>query len=197
MEFLLSIDKALFLFFNKSVANPVFDVVMPFITNKYNFFIPIGLLVLYLLIFGGTKGRIAVLLAVIIVTMSDQISSFVIKPLVHRLRPCNPKALVEGGRFLLGYKKSFSFTSSHAANMAAMATLFSFKYPKLKTIFITIASLVAYSRIYVGVHYPADILGGIITGMFCALLVLFVEKKVRELWRTKITTDKNETTENL
>jgi undecaprenyl-diphosphatase len=182
MEFLYSIDRTVFLFFNRTVANPVFDFIMPIITELDYWRIPIFLMLLALLIFGGKKGRIVVLLVAIIVTMSDQLSSHVIKPLVGRTRPC---FVVEGVRLLIHQSRSFSFTSSHASNMAAMATLFSVKYPRYKIAFITLAALVAYSRIYVGVHYPADILGGAILGTLCAAIVLWIERRIVVIWHRR------------
>ena len=182
MEFLYSIDRTVFLFFNRTVANPVFDFIMPIITELDYWRIPIFLMLLALLIFGGKKGRIVVLLVAIIVTMSDQLSSHVIKPLVGRVRPC---FVVEGVRLLIHQSRSFSFPSSHASNMASMATLFSVKYPRYKIAFISLAALVAYSRIYVGVHYPADILGGAILGTLCAAIVLLTERRISDILRRR------------
>jgi undecaprenyl-diphosphatase len=119
---------------------------------------------------------------VVILTMSDQLSSHVIKPWVGRIRPC---FVVEGVRLLIRQSRSFSFPSSHASNMAAMAVLFSVKYPRYKIAFIALAALVAYSRIYVGVHYPADILGGALLGTFCAAIVLLIEGRIRVILRRR------------
>lgn len=181
MDFLHNIDRSVFLFLNRDVANPVFDVVMPFITNKNNFNIPFVLIILALLILGGKKGRIAVLLGLIVVTLSDQLSSSVIKPLVGRIRPCHPDFLIEGARYLIGYKRSFAFPSSHAANMASAALWFSYQYKRYTWIFVAIAILVGYSRIYVGVHYPIDVLGGYVVGVFCAFMVIYAEKGISKL----------------
>ena len=191
IDFINHIDKVIFLFLNRDVANPVFDAVMPFITNKNNFNVLFILIILGLLIFGGKKGRIAVLLGLIIVTLSDQLSSAVVKPLVGRIRPCHPDFLIAGARYLIGYKTSFSFPSSHAANMASTATWFSYRYKRYTWIFVTIAVLVGYSRIYVGVHYPTDVLGGAVIGVFCALMVMGAERGIAGLWRKSM--DKRQT----
>lgn len=186
INFLYNIDRAVFLFINRDTANPVFDVFMPFITNKNNFNILFVLIILGLLIFGGKKGRIAVLLGLVIVTLSDQLSSAVIKPLIGRIRPCHPDFLIDGARYLIGTKISFSFPSSHAANMASAATWFSYQYKKYTWIFVTIAVLVGYSRIYVGVHYPSDVLGGAVIGVFCAFIVMGAERGIVKLWKKKL-----------
>jgi undecaprenyl-diphosphatase len=193
MDFLYNIDRTVFLFLNRDVANPVFDAVMPFITNKNNFNIPFVLIILGLLFFGGKKGRIAVLLGLVIVVLSDQLSSAVIKPLVGRIRPCHPDFLIEGARYLIGTKISFSFPSSHAANMASTATWFSYRYKRYTWIFVIIAVLVGYSRIYVGVHYPSDVLGGAVIGVFCAYIIIGAERGISKLRKKRI--DKRRTGE--
>lgn len=173
MSLLYTVDRGLFLFFNRTLSNPVLDFAMPYITESDYWRIPILVVWLALMIFGGKKGRIVALLVIIIITLSDQVSSSVIKSWVRRVRPCFE---VDGVRLLIRQSRSFSFPSSHASNMSAMATLFSVKYPGYKYIFISIAVLVAYSRMYVGVHYPSDILGGAVLGISCAVAVLFIER---------------------
>ncbi len=182
MELLYSIDCSVLLFLNRTLANPFFDFIMPYITEEDYWRIPIGVVWFALVIFGGKKGRITALLVVVILTLSDQLSSAVIKPWVNRVRPC---FVVEGVRLLIDQSGSPSFPSSHAANMAAMATLFSVKYRRYTAVFISIAGLVAYSRIYVGVHYPSDLLGGALVGVLCAAAVLGVERWVRKLWQER------------
>ncbi|MBN2416509.1 phosphatase PAP2 family protein [bacterium] len=177
---LYGIDKTLFLFLNSGLANSVFDTVMPFVTDADNWRIPLGAAWLALLLFGGRRGRIAALLAVVVLTLSDQVSSSLLKPLIGRVRPC---FAVEGARLLIRQSRSFSFPSSHAANNAALALFFSVKYPRATWVFITIAVLVGYSRIYVGVHYPSDVAGGFLVGAACAAVVLQGERTATGLWR--------------
>ena len=179
ISFLYQIDKSVFIFFNSTVANPFFDVIMPFITESDHWRIPIALIWLSLIIFGGKKGRIVAVLVAVILTLSDQVSSFVVKPWVDRVRPCFAMEMV---RLLIDQPGSPSFPSSHASNMASMALLFSIKYRKYIWIFIGLAVLVSYSRIYVGVHYPSDIMGGWILGMMCGLIGLGCERCVRFFW---------------
>lgn len=189
MAFLYAIDRAVFLFFNRTLANPVFDFVMPYITEEDYWRIPILLVWLALVIFGGKKGRIVALLVIPILTLSDQVSSFVVKPWVQRVRPC---FVVEGARLLIDQSRSFSFPSSHAANNAAAAVLFSVKYRRYTWVFVFIAGVVAYSRVYVGVHYPSDILGGALLGVLCAGVILGLERAVQLVWerRKRIVSEK-------
>lgn len=181
-EFMYSVDEAVFLMLNRGVANSVFDVIMPIITEEHNQMIPIAVAWLSLVIFGGKKGRITALLVIVLITLSNYLSSEVIKPLVGRVRPC---FVVEGARLLIDQSRSPSFPSSHATNNAAWAALFSVKFPRLKWVFIFIAGMVAYSRVYIGVHYPSDLIAGGLLGVACAFFVLFLEKKFIELWNRR------------
>ena len=184
MTSIVSIDTTIFLFLNRGVANPVFDIVMPFLTDLNNWKIPIALLWLSLIIFGGKKGRITALLVVVILTMTDQLSSSLIKPWVGRVRPC---FVLENVRLLINQPHSPSFPSSHATNNAGMAFLFSMKYRRFTWLFILIAVMVAYSRIYVGVHYPSDILAGGVLGVLCAAVILGIEKAIGIFYQKKRT----------
>lgn len=199
MDWIFELDRSLFLIINKTLANPVFDFSMPIITNADYWMIPLFLVWLALIIFGGAKGRTTALLIVILVALSDQLTSGLIKPWVRRLRPCHPDHLIEGARYLIGLKKSMSFPSSHAANNAAIATLLTIRYPKWKWIPIIIAVLVSYSRIYVGVHFPIDVFGGIVIGFGCALVVLKCKERfdafVVKLKKKKLSLKNTETTE--
>ncbi len=190
MTFLYEIDRAIFILINQTLSNPLFDFIMPIITELNYWKIPLFLAWLSLIIFGGKKGRITALLVVIILTSSDQLSSAVIKPWVNRVRPC---FALDNVRLLIDQSRSPSFPSSHAANNAAIAVLLSVKYKRYTAIFISIALLVSYSRIYVGVHYPSDLLGGILIGIFCCATILLLEKSVLSIWlKTKLKHAKTE-----
>ena len=78
---------------------------------------------------------------------------------------------MNGARFLIGLKRSYSFPSAHAANSFAQATLFSLIYPRLAPVLLSIAFVVSLSRVYVGVHYPLDVLFGALLGTCVAICV--------------------------
>jgi undecaprenyl-diphosphatase len=173
LEWIIQLDVQLFYLLNDKVQNSVLDFLMPILTNLDYWRIPILILAISLLIFGRKKGRIAVLLLVLGITLSDQLCNSVFKPLVGRMRPCN---VLENVHLLIGCSKAFSFPSSHATNIFTGMSIFSFVYPRLKVGLFAIAALVAYSRVYVGVHYPFDVLAGVMLGIACTVIIIVLYK---------------------
>ncbi len=182
---LLNLDKSIFIFLNTYIANPVFDFIFPIITEPDNWLIP-GLLGLFAFIyFEKKKALLLVLLGLISFALTDAISYRIVKPLVGRLRPCNPDFPLTGGHFLMGYKSSFSFPSNHAANMFGVATVFYYFYKGKAIYFFGFAALIGFSRIYVGVHYPADVLAGAILGIFIGSGVVYLYQFIKDLIKKK------------
>jgi undecaprenyl-diphosphatase len=171
LDTLLSWDTSVFLFVNQRLAAGVLDALFVVITNGKFWILPGVIAALVYLRAGGKRALLVLVLALATVALSDPLCAKVLKPLFHRLRPCNPEALVEGGRFLLGYKTSFSFPSSHAMNMFGQAVLFTCFHPRFAAWFFLFASVIGYSRVYTGVHYPLDVAGGAVFGAACGALV--------------------------
>ncbi len=161
MDFLLSVDTWLLLKLNVGVANNFFDWLMPIVTNLKYYRIPIAAGLGALVFLGGGKGRTAVLLLVITVAITDQLASSVLKPLIGRVRPCH---VVEGLRAITGCGNTLSFPSGHATSSMAVAILLGLLYRRWLWVLIAYSILLSYSRIYIGVHYPLDILAGWIIG---------------------------------
>ena len=162
IDVIINVDKKIFTFFNSSIANPVFDIFFPIITNQDIWIIPILLGIIILSIRGGTKGRIASIVLIIGVILADYSSAQIIKPYFQRLRPSHD--ILDQIRLLVPKGGIYGFVSSHAAKMYVSASILGYFYSKQKRLFFTIASLVAFSRVYVGVHYPADIVFGGLLG---------------------------------
>ncbi len=179
-EWLYSIDLMFFRWGNEALANPVGDWFFVFITEIKNFYVIYAVALIALMWFGKKRGVITVALLLLTIVFSDQISSFLVKPLFDRLRPCH---VLEHVRLLVGCGGGKSFTSSHATNNFAMAVLVSHFYPRARYYLMTWAALVAFSRVYVGVHYPSDILGGAVLGSLVALAVIFLYEQGMKLWK--------------
>jgi undecaprenyl-diphosphatase len=162
LSYLAALDRWLFHLINQRAANPIFDVVMPVITDGAQFIVPLIVLWLFLFWRAGKKGRTVALLTILVIAASDQISAHLLKPLFSRTRP--PYAL-ESVRLLVDTTRSFSFPSVHASNAFAVAAFVSSFYPRTKIALYILAALLAYSRVYVGVHFPSDVLGGAALGL--------------------------------
>ncbi|ABB24970.1 phosphatase PAP2 family protein [Pelodictyon luteolum] len=171
-------DRWLFGVLNSRLANPSLDDLMVFLTSGKLSGHILALIVLFMLVQRGRNGLFPLLLALVAVGMSDYTASGVLKPLVERVRPC---FALENVRLLIDQSHSWSFASSHAANMSAVATtvwIFFRRGPLIERVFTAItiayAVLVAFSRIYVGVHYPGDVLAGMMIGALWASIAYLV-----------------------
>ncbi len=158
------LDRQLFLLVNNGLANTSFDILMPQMTKSSFWLVP---LLIAGTIYWRRAGRFALVvmtISILLIGLSDLFSVRVLKPLFERFRPCDPRGLVEGGRFLVGNLRSLSFPSSHAFNSAAFAFFYSVILPKRKWYFFTLTLLIGFTRVYVGVHYPLDVISGWIIG---------------------------------
>lgn len=185
MDALVGIDRELFLFLNQGVRNWLFDVMLPFLTDLNRK--PIGIVILailwlLLLTKGGRPGRIAALLLIPTIALSDQLSSSLLKFIIDRPRPCHELANVH---LLVGCGSGYSFPSSHAVNNFAAALVLSYFLPRWTWAFFSYASLIAFSRIYVGVHYPSDVLAGAIIGLIIGSVVIVAYRQTEEWWRRR------------
>lgn len=183
MNTLIEIDHALFHFINDTIANPILNWIMPIVTNENNIAIPLILFWLWLLLFQGKRGKIAAILLLLTVALTDVIAAQIIKPWIGRIRPSH--AMLDNINLLVSKGGKYGFVSNHAANTMAAATIIGYFYKKWKSVVITISIIVGFSRVYVGVHYPFDVLGGWLFGYAVAwgILSIWVILKIREMKR--------------
>ncbi len=171
IDSLVDMDIWLMRLINVTLSNAVTDAVMPVVTAEW-FVRPILVLGILLMAWrGGKYGRVTALLAILTIVLSDQISSHVVKPWVDRLRPCKS---LEWVHLLVNCSSGKSFPSSHATNSFAQAILWSYRHTGLARYIYPLASVIALSRVFVGVHYPLDILAGAILGGVCGCAILVI-----------------------
>ena len=169
-----AIDQQLFLFLNGLRADWL-DPVMVSITAMW-VWIPLYALLLFMVFKQyGKRGWWILLAVALLILCTDQLSAHVCKPLFHRLRPCfNPEleGLVNLPKGLPGGR--YGFVSSHAANTFGIAAFLTAVLRKrwhwIGWVLYFWAFLSSYSRIYVGVHYPGDILAGAVLGILIGLI---------------------------
>lgn len=159
-------DISLFEWINNDLSSPLLDGILPWMRESY-FWIPLYAFIVAFVFFNyGVKAYWFILFLVLTVGSSDLISSRVIKNSIQRLRPCNTEYINVIERVQCG--SGYSFTSSHAANHFAIATFLVMtlgqQFKKIKPYCWFWASIISFSQIYVGVHFPLDILGGAILG---------------------------------
>lgn len=177
LEKLLSLDVELFIFLN-SLGSVAYDGMWLFITKQSNW-IPLFLLLLYVIYkkLGAKQTLYLLLVVALLVTFTDQMTNL-FKNGFQRLRPCNNTEINSFIR-VVQVRNSFSFFSGHAANSIAVATLIYFtlrSYFKFFSLLFLWPLVFAYSRIYLGLHYPIDIMTGYLFGFVSGFLMFKVYK---------------------
>lgn len=138
--------------------------------------IPLFVCILYAIVRNNNwrSSLFIILMTALLITLCDQFASGFCKPYFHRFRPSQEPALADVIDLVNGYRCGlYGFISSHAANTFGMSVFFSFLFAnrKVTPLLLLYACLASYSRIYLGVHYPLDILMGTLWGVLCGVLV--------------------------
>jgi len=185
-EDLLAKDRALFSMINGKWTGASFDTIMPWVRTSNNW-VPLYIVLLGFIIYKWKQHAWRwIVLVALNVGLTDQISSHFFKPFFQRLRPCADPEFINQSRLLLAHcSGGFSFTSSHAANHFGIAVFILMTLQPLfknyRYLFLAWAAIIAYAQVYVGVHYPLDILGGacigILVGYFNGKLFLYWQQK--------------------
>jgi undecaprenyl-diphosphatase len=173
-------DESLFLWFNQ-FHHDALDPVVFFLTQTYPW-IPLYIFLIFLVWKAhGKQGWWVILGVLLAVLLADQSTSALMKPFFERLRPCH-EVLLNG--MVHNYGRCggmYGFASSHAANSFAIATTMylglSFRFPSIKWLFLW-AVLFSYTRIYLGVHYPGDVIVGGIVGILSGLAAFYIFKTI-------------------
>jgi undecaprenyl-diphosphatase len=182
IEYIDQIDKKVMVLLNSQHAVWL-DPIMIFATKKWTW-LPFYVLLLALLILKYKKQVLPYIIALVLtIVAADQIASGICKPYFKRLRPCHQEVLKPYLHILDPHAGQYGFISSHASNSFGVAVFLGLVLGGGWRLWFMLAwaSLVSYSRIYVGVHFPLDIFFGGLVGVMCGLgfyhLVMWVQYK--------------------
>jgi undecaprenyl-diphosphatase len=189
LDYFLKLDFAIFSFINQGLSNPLFDFLLPLFRSKF-FWIPLYLLIVVLLAVKlKWKSVFIVILMILTILITDKTSSELIKKTVCRTRPCNEASISSTIVKRVECGSGYSFTSTHAANHFALAYFFAIIVAPLLTVnklrrrffyflFYFWAFSIAFSQVYVGVHYPSDVVVGALLGILLAALTYELFKQL-------------------
>lgn len=175
-------DRDLFIKLNSDWTNSFFDLVLPWVRNP-SLWVPLYLFLFFFVILNfKIKSGWWVLLFIATVALTDMTGTYLIKHNFERLRPCRNPEMADHIRLLLTEcGGGYSFISNHAANHFGMAMFFYISFrkiiPRLAWISFVWAGLIAYAQVYVGLHYPFDVLGGALLGVLVGSFTGYIFNK--------------------
>lgn len=182
MEAILGFDFAVLDFIRENIANPVLDVIMKIITTSGDAGIIWIVAAVLCLIFKKTrKAGMCMAIALILVLL---ISNLTLKPLIARPRPFILREEIE---LIISAPSGFSFPSGHTASSFAAATGLFIYHKRLGIAALIWAFLIAFSRLYMYVHYPTDVMAGMLVGILCAVIGMLLVNKFYQPISDRIT----------
>ena len=173
IENILYYDHKIFMFINNNLSNSLFDFIMPLFDHPKNWILP--LLLLWIIgVKKDYKNRYKLLIMIpVAIIITDQFGAF-IKNFELRDRPWFYFGTDEINHLGGNGGKHKSFPSNHAANLCSLATIFTYIYYNLRYIFWIFALIIMFSRVYIGVHFPIDVIIGMIIGVSIGLMINYI-----------------------
>ena len=165
-------DIAVLNFINSYCHNPVLDRIMPLITYLGD--MGFVWVIISVVLLANKKYRRTGIMVICALIMASLLGDGIIKNLIQRPRPCVD---IPAFKLLIAKPLSYSFPSGHTATAFAATGVLAKAFEKYRIYIILLASMIAFSRMYLDVHYPTDIIGGIILGFFCSAMVNICSEK--------------------
>ena len=174
-----AVDQAVFTFLNQQLAHPILDQVLPVYRDKLTW-VPLYVIWMVVLLrrYGWRRTGLLLVLTALVIAVADQLAASLLKPWVASLRPC-ARGLAEV-RSLVACGGAYGFPSNHATNHVAVAVVFSLTWVHgwlARTLLFLWATTIALAQVYVGKHYPSDILAGALLGTAVALLGIMIYRR--------------------
>ena len=182
LQWLIDIDEQLLLAIN-GCHNEYFDHFMYLFSDRW-IWVPMYVAILYVMVrnFSIRKTIVCMIAIALTITIADQVGASLIRPMVERLRPSNPDNPISDAVHIVNNYRSgkYGFPSCHAANTFGLAffVCFLFRRRWLTAFLMFWAVVTCYSRVYLGLHYPGDLLFGMILGLLSATMVYLIMQKL-------------------